>query len=164
MGCWKKTTNYSIMLVVWESNKRYLTAVFTETFTVWPDKKLGPFGPKDKRFPLPGHVGHTIKPPAPVVLSVTPTENVDPEAIFDHLPSERYNSVLKQTQEDIETVRISWISCKKSVSNWLCQKWVASNSVSRKVQKALPLLGLRSIDSPWTCWKVPQSYIVHTVP
>lgn len=80
--------------------------IFSESFTIWPDKKLGPFGPKDKRFPLPGNVGHTLRTPAPLQLNILPSENVDPDAIFDNLPSERYGTVLRQTQEDIESVRL----------------------------------------------------------
>jgi len=37
-------------------------------------------------------------------LSDVLTENVDPEAIFDHMPAERFNNVFKQVQEDVETV------------------------------------------------------------
>ncbi|KAL5007853.1 hypothetical protein ScPMuIL_016659 [Solemya velum] len=39
-------------------NHQHNNPVWTEdstsdTQTVWPDKSLGPFGPQDKRFPLP---------------------------------------------------------------------------------------------------------------
>lgn len=61
------------------------------SFTVWPDEKLGPFAPQDKRFPLPGRVGAIGKSQKKSVV-----EPVDPEMIFKTLPSERHGEVLEQ--------------------------------------------------------------------
>lgn len=73
-----------------------------ESLTVWPDEKLGPFGPQDSRFPLPGKVGTSLKPAMPSLNQASPTQRIDPQAIFDQLPSERYRNILQQAQEEAE--------------------------------------------------------------
>lgn len=80
-----------------------------DTATVWPDKHLGPFGPQDKRFPMPGLIGSPIsadlqKTPAPILK----IQRTDVEKVLPPTATERITSVLEdyagvdQTAEDIE--------------------------------------------------------------
>lgn len=71
--------------------------------TVWPDEKLGPFGPQDKRFPLPGRVGLAMQPP-PSKSSAPTVQKLDLDALFEQLPSERQRNVLLQAQDEAEYV------------------------------------------------------------
>ncbi|XP_053374606.1 cobalamin trafficking protein CblD-like [Mercenaria mercenaria] len=75
----------------------------SESFTVWPDEKLGPFGPQDKRYPLPGRVGTTLK--TPTVAKNAPTiQTLDLDTLFAQLPSERHKDILTQAQEEAESL------------------------------------------------------------
>jgi len=71
----------------------------SESFTVWPDEKLGPFGPQDKRFPMPGKIGTSVKNAKPAVVD---SHRVEPEAMFDQLPTQRYLDILGQVKEEAE--------------------------------------------------------------
>lgn len=62
------------------------------SYTVWPDKKWGPFSPQDKRFPLPGRVGAVGKPQK--------KNQVDPETLFKDLPEKRHEAVLQQAMQN----------------------------------------------------------------
>ncbi|WAQ94180.1 MMAD-like protein [Mya arenaria] len=75
----------------------------TDSFTVWPDKKLGPFGPKDRRFPFPGNVGLTLKDQEPLKFQPV-SGSINPEAIFDHIPAERHSKVLQHANEEMEAL------------------------------------------------------------
>lgn len=66
-----------------------------ETKTVWPDD-LGPFGPQDKRFPLPGYVGPEVVQ-EPHVQMPKPRSNPVSE-LCRLLPEHHREQVLSQVQ------------------------------------------------------------------
>ncbi|KAL4222856.1 hypothetical protein ACF0H5_018896 [Mactra antiquata] len=74
----------------------------SESCTIWPDNKLGPFGPQDKRFPMPGKIGTSLRHDKPAEITPTNSLRVEPEAIFEQLPSQRYLDVLGQVKEEAE--------------------------------------------------------------
>ncbi|KAH3894695.1 hypothetical protein DPMN_018852 [Dreissena polymorpha] len=78
----------------------------TGNYTVWPDKKLGPFGPQDSRFPFPGNVGHTLESPSVARNDFLkgPRAAVNTEAIFELLPDEHRGKILTQACDAIEAM------------------------------------------------------------
>ncbi len=48
-------TTFALVLVF--SNDVFLIFLRIAQRTVWPDETMGPFGPQDKRFQLPGNMG-----------------------------------------------------------------------------------------------------------
>lgn len=74
----------------------------SDSVTIWPDSKLGPFGPQDKRFPFPGTVGTTVRHKARTGPAPPVREYVNPDSLFDQLPVERQGRVLQQAQEEVE--------------------------------------------------------------
>lgn len=71
-----------------------LTMNFTESQTVWPDKRLGPLGPQDKRFPLPGLTGTNITKTSAAQQMAAPAQECD---LFTALtPQERQAVILEQ--------------------------------------------------------------------
>lgn len=91
---WQSNENHHSYKVVGESS--------SDSSTVWPDSKLGPFGPRDKRFPLPGTVGTTLVPSPNKPTDVQPREIIEPEALFETLPTEKQGRVLEQAMEEVE--------------------------------------------------------------
>lgn len=85
-------------------------------FTVWPDEKLGVFGPQDKRYPLPGRVGTTLKP-QPVQNPALTAQPIDLDALFSQLPTEIHKDVLIQAENEIDLMEATEASesCEKPI-------------------------------------------------
>lgn len=62
--------------------------------TVWPDENMGPFGPQDKRFQLPGNVGFDCHLEGPAEQRSTPIHSVMPDLLTAQSSSDRHNFVL----------------------------------------------------------------------
>ncbi|XP_041365992.1 cobalamin trafficking protein CblD-like [Gigantopelta aegis] len=74
----------------------------TGSATVWPDKDLGPFGPEDKRFPLPGRVGHSLfLRERPIIF------HPDPSSTLPQLPVERHSDIAEQFLSSVEQIEES---------------------------------------------------------
>ncbi|RLW04765.1 hypothetical protein DV515_00005724, partial [Chloebia gouldiae] len=67
--------------------------------TVWPDELMGPFGPQDQRFQLPGHMGFschlqgTVPTPSPPSL---------PDLLAEPSPAERHHLVMAQCISELQ--------------------------------------------------------------
>ncbi|XP_048857213.1 cobalamin trafficking protein CblD-like [Brienomyrus brachyistius] len=71
-------------------------AFSTESQTVWPDENMGPFGPRDQRFQLPGNVGfacHLEGAPGP---QRGPAYVMAPDVLSAPSSSERHEFILAQ--------------------------------------------------------------------
>ncbi|XP_051566350.1 methylmalonic aciduria and homocystinuria type D homolog, mitochondrial-like isoform X2 [Myxocyprinus asiaticus] len=64
--------------------------------TVWPDETMGPFGPQDKRFQLPGNVGFDCHLEGTVEQRTAPIYNIMQDVFTAQSSSERHNFVLAQ--------------------------------------------------------------------
>ncbi|XP_060100603.1 LOW QUALITY PROTEIN: cobalamin trafficking protein CblD-like [Heteronotia binoei] len=66
--------------------------------TVWPDEVLGPFGPQDERFRLPGNIGFTVDRHLHGTASQKPTQvhRGSPDVLAEPLASERHGFVMAQ--------------------------------------------------------------------
>ncbi|XP_046580409.1 LOW QUALITY PROTEIN: cobalamin trafficking protein CblD-like [Haliotis rubra] len=86
-------------------NKPYHTEHYiveaTNTQTVWPDTNLGPFGPQDRRFPLPGLVGTNSSLQQPFKHQ----PHAEPDRVLPPLAVERHYQITEQfiiSSEQIE--------------------------------------------------------------
>ncbi|KAL1267933.1 hypothetical protein QQF64_033296 [Cirrhinus molitorella] len=64
--------------------------------TVWPDETMGPFGPQDKRFQLPGNVGFDCQLEGSAEQKTTQIHSVMPDVFTALSSSERHNFILAQ--------------------------------------------------------------------
>ncbi|KAG9466330.1 hypothetical protein GDO78_016792, partial [Eleutherodactylus coqui] len=78
--------------------------------TVWPDEVMGPFGPQDQRFQLPGNVGFDAH-----VNGVSSQRRVEvqrnlPDLLCEPAASERHEFVMAQFVNEFQLLRL-FISC-----------------------------------------------------
>ncbi|XP_015213734.1 metabolism of cobalamin associated Db [Lepisosteus oculatus] len=64
--------------------------------TVWPDEKMGPFGPQDQRFQLPGNVGFGCHLEGTADQKQTPVHRPVPDVLSAPSSSERHEFILAQ--------------------------------------------------------------------
>ncbi|XP_034155446.2 metabolism of cobalamin associated Da [Pangasianodon hypophthalmus] len=76
--------------------------------TVWPDETMGPFGPQDKRFQLPGNVGFDCHLGGTGEEERTaPTQRTVPDVLTAPSNSERHEFVLAQFITEYQTKEAS---------------------------------------------------------
>ncbi|BFZ02357.1 hypothetical protein BsWGS_05396 [Bradybaena similaris] len=84
----------------------------TKTRTVWPDHLLGPLGPQDKRFPMPGRVGPCINT-RNLNLIINANEKTpavfDPDSVLPPLPSQRHVDITEQFLTSVDEVDLDII-------------------------------------------------------
>uniref|UniRef100_A0A3B1ISY1 Metabolism of cobalamin associated Db n=2 Tax=Astyanax mexicanus TaxID=7994 RepID=A0A3B1ISY1_ASTMX len=68
--------------------------------TVWPDDTMGPFGPQDKRFQLPGNVGFSCHLEGVAQQKSAPTHKTVPDVLTAPSSSERHEFILAQFVTD----------------------------------------------------------------
>ncbi|XP_046696449.1 metabolism of cobalamin associated Da isoform X2 [Silurus meridionalis] len=73
--------------------------------TVWPDETMGPFGPQDKRFQLPGNVGFDchLGGTGEEEQRTAPTQRMVPDVLTAPSSSERHEFVLAQFITEYQT-------------------------------------------------------------
>ncbi|XP_071341539.1 metabolism of cobalamin associated Db isoform X2 [Trachinotus anak] len=71
--------------------------------TVWPDENMGPFGPQDQRFQLPGNVGFDRHLEGLAEHKRSPPHKVVPDILSAPSSSERHELVLAQVIGDLFT-------------------------------------------------------------
>uniref|UniRef100_A0A0B7ALV2 Methylmalonic aciduria and homocystinuria type D protein, mitochondrial n=1 Tax=Arion vulgaris TaxID=1028688 RepID=A0A0B7ALV2_9EUPU len=84
----------------------------TKTQTVWPDHVLGPLGPQDKRFPMPGRVGpcvNTRKLSHMINLNQVTPPAFDPDNVLPKLPSQRHIDITEQFLTSLDEIDIDFI-------------------------------------------------------
>nr|XP_056717339.1 cobalamin trafficking protein CblD [Euleptes europaea] len=64
--------------------------------TVWPDEVMGPFGPQDQRFQLPGNIGFDCHLNGTTSQKTTPVRKRLPDILMEPLASERHEFVMAQ--------------------------------------------------------------------
>nr|XP_023671731.1 methylmalonic aciduria and homocystinuria type D homolog, mitochondrial-like isoform X2 [Paramormyrops kingsleyae] len=71
-------------------------AFSTESQTVWPDENMGPFGPRDQRFQLPGNVGFACHLEGARGPQRGPAYVMAPDVLSAPSSSERHEFILAQ--------------------------------------------------------------------
>ncbi|XP_034987296.1 cobalamin trafficking protein CblD [Zootoca vivipara] len=64
--------------------------------TVWPDEAMGPFGPQDQRFQLPGNIGFDCHLNGAGIQKATQAHKKLPDILVEPLASERHEFVMAQ--------------------------------------------------------------------
>lgn len=64
--------------------------------TVWPDENMGPFGPQDQRFQLPGNVGFGCHLEGVTEQKKSPPRKTVPDVLTAPSSSERHQFILAQ--------------------------------------------------------------------
>lgn len=64
--------------------------------TVWPDENMGPFGPQDQRFQLPGNVGFDCHLEGMEDQKKTPVQRTVPDVLTAPSSTERQQFILAQ--------------------------------------------------------------------
>ncbi|XP_044294234.1 cobalamin trafficking protein CblD isoform X1 [Varanus komodoensis] len=64
--------------------------------TVWPDEVMGPFGPQDQRFQLPGNIGFDCHLNGTTFQKTVQTHKKLPDILVEPLASERHGFVMAQ--------------------------------------------------------------------
>ncbi|XP_016389888.1 methylmalonic aciduria and homocystinuria type D homolog, mitochondrial-like isoform X2 [Sinocyclocheilus rhinocerous] len=70
--------------------------------TVWPDETMGPFGPQDKRFQLPGNVGFDCHLEGPAEQRTTPIYSVMPDVLTAQSINELHESDKASTEQNVD--------------------------------------------------------------
>lgn len=70
--------------------------VFPGPRTVWPDETMGPFGPQDKRFQLPGNVGFAKQLEDTAEQKPDPVRAILPDVLTAPSNTERHEFILAQ--------------------------------------------------------------------
>lgn len=84
----------------------------TNTQTVWPDHLLGPLGPQDKRFPMPGRIGPCVTPRRLrqiIDLNSLPPPAADPVNALPKLPSQRHVDIVEQFLTSLDEIDVDFI-------------------------------------------------------
>lgn len=88
------------------SDEPYIAVPRTESgpSTVWPDENMGPFGPQDRRFQLPGNVGFDchLEGMGDRALQF-PVHRTVPDILSTPSSSERYEFILAQFVSEFQT-------------------------------------------------------------
>uniref|UniRef100_A0A3Q3QKH8 Metabolism of cobalamin associated D n=1 Tax=Monopterus albus TaxID=43700 RepID=A0A3Q3QKH8_MONAL len=63
---------------------------------VWPDESMGPFGPQDQRFQLPGNVGFDCHLSGLAEQKKSPTHKMAPDVLSTPASSDRHEFILAQ--------------------------------------------------------------------
>ncbi|XP_005097766.1 cobalamin trafficking protein CblD [Aplysia californica] len=86
--------------------------------TVWPDHMLGPLGPQDKRFPLPGCIGPCVNTrrlaqdlnAKPVLVS----PGFDINAVLPPLPEHRHFDIAEQFLTSVDEIVVEFVESDMS--------------------------------------------------
>ncbi|GLD75321.1 methylmalonic aciduria and homocystinuria type D homolog, mitochondrial-like protein [Lates japonicus] len=80
------------------SDEPYITVSPTESGprTVWPDENMGPFGPQDQRFQLPGNVGFDCHLEGMADQKKAPVHRTVPDVLTAPGSTERHQFILAQ--------------------------------------------------------------------
>ncbi|CAL8291058.1 unnamed protein product [Lota lota] len=75
--------------------------------TVWPDEKMGPFGPQDRRFQLPGNVGFDCHLEGMGDQKLFPVHRTVPDVLSAPSSTERHEFILAQFVGEFQTKEAS---------------------------------------------------------
>ncbi|XP_043930812.1 cobalamin trafficking protein CblD [Protopterus annectens] len=75
--------------------------------TVWPDEKMGPFGPQDERFQLPGNVGFDCHFSGTTAQQIVLTHRKLPDVLTEPSAGERHEFVLAQFVHEFQGTEAS---------------------------------------------------------
>lgn len=85
--------------------------------TVWPDETMGPFGPQDQRFQLPGNVGFDRHLEGVTEQKKSPPRKTVPDVLTAPSSSERHQFILAQFVNEFHVSCVCVCSSKAYIFN-----------------------------------------------
>lgn len=85
--------------------------------TVWPDENMGPFGPQDQRFQLPGNVGFDCHLEGVADQKKTPVHRTVPDVLTTQSSAERQQFILAQFVNEFHVSFFFFIHLFMDLSN-----------------------------------------------
>ncbi|XP_043541790.1 cobalamin trafficking protein CblD-like isoform X2 [Chiloscyllium plagiosum] len=73
--------------------------------TIWPDEKMGPFGPQDQRFQLPGNIGFDSHINGIANQKKISTNRTLPDLLTEPLMTEKHEFILAQFVNEFQARR-----------------------------------------------------------
>uniref|UniRef100_A0A672NYY3 Methylmalonic aciduria and homocystinuria type D homolog, mitochondrial-like n=1 Tax=Sinocyclocheilus grahami TaxID=75366 RepID=A0A672NYY3_SINGR len=99
--------------------------------TVWPDETMGPFGPQDQRFQLPGNVGFDCHLKGTRLQMMGPVHRTVPDVLSAPSSTERHEFILAQFVNEYQV---------KICSDTLCVSDVFHAFLPRALELFFPVL------------------------
>ncbi|XP_028837484.1 metabolism of cobalamin associated Da [Denticeps clupeoides] len=98
------------------SDGPYIAVASQETGprTVWPDEQMGPFGPQDQRFQLPGNVGFDCHLEGTGTQNKGPVHRTVPDVLSAPTNSDRHEFVLAQFVSEFQDKEVPLMAQKVS--------------------------------------------------
>ncbi|XP_030627106.1 metabolism of cobalamin associated Da isoform X2 [Chanos chanos] len=91
--------------------------------TVWPDENMGPFGPQDQRFQLPGNVGFDCHLKGTDEQRSRPVHQTVPDVLSTPSSSERHEFVLAQFVNEYQGKEVSLLAQRISKAEHYFDDW-----------------------------------------
>ncbi|KAG1945881.1 metabolism of cobalamin associated Da [Pimephales promelas] len=82
--------------------------------TVWPDEMMGPFGPQDQRFQLPGNVGFDCHLKGTELQMKVPVHRTVPDVLTTPSSAERHEFILAQFVNEYQGKEVSLMAQRVS--------------------------------------------------
>lgn len=79
---------------------------------MWPDENMGPFGPQDQRFQLPGNVGFDCHLEGVTEQKKSPPRKTVPDVLTAPSSSERHHFILAQFVNEFHVSCVSVSECE----------------------------------------------------
>ena len=98
--------------------------------TVWPNE-LGPFGPQDRRFTLPGNVGVGSK-------IRKPAEKANTDILFENLPEERQMQLFQQVEQTVQQMENQFLPEPSAADNLECIAQDCPHILRKDFQELFP--------------------------
>lgn len=78
----------------------------TDPRTVWPDEVMGPFGPQDQRFQLPGNIGFDCHLNGTASQKKMQVHKSLPDILVEPSPNERHEFVVTQYINEFQVRKV----------------------------------------------------------
>ncbi|CAM4657867.1 unnamed protein product [Leuciscus chuanchicus] len=120
--------------------------------TVWPDETMGPFGPQDQRFQLPGNVGFDCHLKGTELQMKVPVHRTVPDVLTTPSSAERHEFILAQFVNEYQGKEVSLMAQRVSKaehyfnqSNVECSMHSCPELLKKELELFFPVLPMSPI-------------------
>ncbi|XP_067271809.1 metabolism of cobalamin associated Da [Pseudorasbora parva] len=120
--------------------------------TVWPDETMGPFGPQDQRFQLPGNVGFDCHLKGTEFQRKVPVHRTVPDVLTSPSSAERHEFILAQFVNEYQGKEVSLMAQRVSKaehyfsqSNVECSMHSCPELLKKELELFFPVLPMSPI-------------------
>lgn len=136
------------------SDEPYIAVPFQNSGprTVWPDEMMGPFGPQDQRFQLPGNVGFDCHLKGTELQMKVPVHRTVPDVLTSPSSAERHEFILAQFVNEYQGKEVSLMAQRVSKaehyfsqSNVECSMHSCPELLKKELELFFPVLPMSPI-------------------